>query len=211
MSPSDALSLLDVGGLHFPHIPTHHLTNSSCPLLRFPAVKKKFMAELKELRHKEQSPYIVQSIISLIMGMKFFRIKMYPVEDFEASLQFMQVLSWAGTCASFLLRVTDLKCENPFTKVLLFFFLNNSCAYSLSSVQFPVTLWTAAHQAPLSIGFFGQEFWSGLPFPPPGDIPQPGIEPMSLVFPAFLASGFHNLVIEFQAYNFIFKLISSLE
>ena len=61
------------------------------------------MAELKELRHKEQSPYIVQSIISLIMGMKFFRIKMYPVEDFEASLQFMQVLPWAGTYLSFLL------------------------------------------------------------------------------------------------------------
>ncbi|KAI4565193.1 hypothetical protein MJT46_009536 [Ovis ammon polii x Ovis aries] len=59
---------------------------------KFPAVKKKFMAELKELRHKEQSPYIVQSIISLIMGMKFFRIKMYPVEDFEASLQFMQAV-----------------------------------------------------------------------------------------------------------------------
>lgn len=54
-------------------------------------MKKKFMAELKELRHKEQNPYVVQSIISLIMGMKFFRIKMYPVEDFEASLQFMQV------------------------------------------------------------------------------------------------------------------------
>lgn len=51
------------------------------------------MAELKELRYKEQSPYVVQSIISLIMGMKFFRIKMYPVEDFEASLQFMQVRS----------------------------------------------------------------------------------------------------------------------
>lgn len=55
------------------------------------------MAELKELRHKEQSPYVVQSIISLIMGMKFFRIKMYPVEDFEASLQFMQV-TFVGTC-----------------------------------------------------------------------------------------------------------------
>lgn len=121
VSPSVALSLLDVGSLHFPHIPTHHLTNHSCPLLRFPAVKKKFMAELKELRHKEQSPYIVQSIISLIMGMKFFRIKMYPVEDFEASLQFMQVLSWAGTCASSLLRVTDLKGEDLFAKVLLFF------------------------------------------------------------------------------------------
>lgn len=59
--------------------------------LRFPAVKKKFMAELKELRQKEQSPYVVQSTISLIMGVKFFRIKMYPVEDFEASFQFMQV------------------------------------------------------------------------------------------------------------------------
>uniref|UniRef100_A0A8C9F5J0 FRY microtubule binding protein n=1 Tax=Pavo cristatus TaxID=9049 RepID=A0A8C9F5J0_PAVCR len=68
---------------------------------QFPAVKKKFMAELKELRHKEQSPYVVQSIISLIMGMKFFRIKMYPVEDFEASLQFMQ------ECAHYFLEVKD--------------------------------------------------------------------------------------------------------
>ena len=54
-------------------------------------MKKKFMTELKELRQKEQSPYVVQSTISLIMGVKFFRIKMYPVEDFEASFQFMQV------------------------------------------------------------------------------------------------------------------------
>lgn len=50
------------------------------------------MTELKELRQKEQSPYVVQSTISLIMGVKFFRIKMYPVEDFEASFQFMQVM-----------------------------------------------------------------------------------------------------------------------
>lgn len=59
--------------------------------LRFPTVRKKFISELKELRQKEQSPYVVKSIISLIMGVKFFRIKMYPVEDFEASFQFMQV------------------------------------------------------------------------------------------------------------------------
>ena len=58
---------------------------------RFQAVRKKFITELKELRQKEQSPHVVQSIISLIMGMKFFRVKMYPVEDFEASFQFMQV------------------------------------------------------------------------------------------------------------------------
>ena len=38
------------------------------------------------------------------------------------------------------------------------------------------TLWTVAHQAPLSIGFSRQEYWSGLPYPPPGDLPDPGIE-----------------------------------
>ncbi|KAM6987894.1 protein furry homolog isoform 1-T1 [Tautogolabrus adspersus] len=68
---------------------------------KFPAVKKKFMTELKELRQKEQSPYVVQSTISLIMGVKFFRIKMYPVEDFEASFQFMQ------ECAQYFLDVKD--------------------------------------------------------------------------------------------------------
>ncbi|XP_061537056.1 LOW QUALITY PROTEIN: protein furry homolog [Phycodurus eques] len=68
---------------------------------KFPAVKKRFLTELKELRQKEQSPYVVQSTISLIMGVKFFRIKMYPVEDFEASFQFMQ------ECAQYFLEVKD--------------------------------------------------------------------------------------------------------
>uniref|UniRef100_A0A8C2CMS3 Furry homolog, like n=1 Tax=Cyprinus carpio TaxID=7962 RepID=A0A8C2CMS3_CYPCA len=68
---------------------------------KFQAVRKKFITELKELRLKEQSPHVVQSIISLIMGMKFFRVKMYPVEDFEASFQFMQ------ECAQYFLEVKD--------------------------------------------------------------------------------------------------------
>ena len=42
------------------------------------------------------------------------------------------------------------------------------------------TLWTKVHQAPLSMGFSRQEYWSGLPCPPPGALPNPGIEPMSL-------------------------------
>ena len=42
-----------------------------------------------------------------------------------------------------------------------------------------VALWTAAHQAPLSLGFSRQEYWAGLPFPSPGDLPHPGIEPVS--------------------------------
>ena len=47
-----------------------------------------------------------------------------------------------------------------------------------------VILGTVAHQAPLSMGFSKQEYWSGLPCPPPGDLPDPGIEPMSLTSPA---------------------------
>ena len=41
------------------------------------------------------------------------------------------------------------------------------------------TPWTVAHQAPLSMGFSRQEYWSGLPFPSAGDLPDPGIEPRS--------------------------------
>ena len=48
-----------------------------------------------------------------------------------------------------------------------------------SRVQIFVTPWTVAHQAPLSMGFPRQEYWSGLSFPSPGDLPDPGIEPMS--------------------------------
>ena len=44
--------------------------------------------------------------------------------------------------------------------------------------------WTVAHQAPLLMGFPRQKYWSGLPFPPPGDLPNPGIEPVSPVTPA---------------------------
>ena len=47
---------------------------------------------------------------------------------------------------------------------------------SLSSVLLFVISWTVAHQAPLSMGFSRQEYWSGLPFPSPGDLPNPRIE-----------------------------------
>ena len=45
-------------------------------------------------------------------------------------------------------------------------------------------LWTVAHQTPLSMGFFWQEYWSGLPFPSPGELPDPGIKLESPVSPA---------------------------
>ena len=58
----------------------------------------------------------------------------------------------------------------------------------ISSVWLFMTLWTVALQAPLSMRFSRQEYWSGLPCSPPRDLPDPGIEPMSLTSPA-LAGG----------------------
>ena len=64
-------------------------------------------------------------------------------------------------------------------KTVLLLFL-----HVLSSVRLFAAPWNIAHKAPLSIGFPRQEYWSGLPFPSPGDIPHLGIEPTSLRFPA---------------------------
>ena len=50
------------------------------------------------------------------------------------------------------------------------------------------TPWTVAHQAPLSMGFSRQEYWSGLPFPPPGDLPDPRLKPTSNASPALTGS-----------------------
>ena len=86
-------------------------------------------------------------------------------------------------------RLTDFK-----AKVLFFFYLivlKYVCIKSLSHVQLFAIPWTVAHQAPLSMEFSRQEYWSGLPFPSPGDLPNPEIEPVSLRSPA-LAGGFFN-------------------
>ena len=63
----------------------------------------------------------------------------------------------------------------------------------LNCVPLFETPWTVMLQAPLSIGFPRQEYWSGLPFPPPGDLPNPGIEPTSPASPV-LADGFFTTV-----------------
>ena len=65
----------------------------------------------------------------------------------------------------------------------LYLLISSACVFvlsCLSHVRLFVTPWTTAHQAPLSMGFSRQEYWSGLPCPPPGDLPDLGIKP---VFP----------------------------
>ena len=60
----------------------------------------------------------------------------------------------------------------------------NVCVCTLSHVQIFAAPWTVAHQAPLSMEFSRQEYWRGLPFPTPGDLPKPGIKHISLESPA---------------------------
>ena len=65
-----------------------------------------------------------------------------------------------------------------------------ACVLShFSCIRLSATPWNVAHQSPLSMGFSWQENWCGLPCPPPGHLPSPGIEPVSPVFP-ILAGGF---------------------
>ena len=68
----------------------------------------------------------------------------------------------------------------------------------LSHVQLFVTPWTVAHQAPLSLEFSRQEYWSGLPFPPPGDLPNPGTESTFLA-PSALADRFFSTSATWEA------------
>ena len=69
-----------------------------------------------------------------------------------------------------------------------------------NSVQLFMTPWTVGYQAPLSMKFSRQEYWSGLLRPPPGDLPDPGIEPVSLISPV-LAGGFFTTSATWEAHK----------
>ena len=74
---------------------------------------------------------------------------------------------------------------------------------SLQSCPTLVAPWTVTRQAPLSMGFSRQEYWSGLPFPSPGDLPDPGIKPTCLLSPA-LAGGFFTPNATWQTPIFVY-------
>ena len=80
---------------------------------------------------------------------------------------------------------------NSWSSVLPFLVAICVCMRScFSCVWLFATLWTVAHQAPLSMGFSRQEYWSGLPCPSPGDLPGPGIKPVSLMCAALAGEFF---------------------
>ena len=78
-------------------------------------------------------------------------------------------------------------------RLLDFYFSVCMSAQSLSHVWLLVARWIVACQAPLSIGFPRQEYWSGLPFPTPGDLPDPGVKTEPHTSPS-LAGGFFTSV-----------------
>ena len=89
------------------------------------------------------------------------------------------------------------------TYVSYIFYVHVCMLSHFSCVWLFVTLWTVAHQASLSMGFSKQEYWSGLPCPPPGDLPDPGIEP---VFHAASASQGDSLLLSHLGSPYIFYM-----
>ena len=79
---------------------------------------------------------------------------------------------------------------------------------SLSHVRLFATPWTTAYQAPPSVGFSRQECWSGLPFPSPGDLPNPGIEPRSPALQADVLDIQYPLVIRERQIKTTMRLLS---
>ena len=79
---------------------------------------------------------------------------------------------------------------------------------SLSCVRLFATLWTVAHQAPLSMEFSRQEYWSGLPCPSPGNLPDPGIKPISPVLTGrfFTHSHQKNPKLGIMTHSYIWKV-----
>ena len=81
----------------------------------------------------------------------------------------------------------------PWASVGLLYQDSGMCACVLNHQivsDYFATLWTVASQASLSMGLSRQEYWSGLPCPPPGDLPDPGIKPMSFMSPALAGKFF---------------------
>ena len=93
--------------------------------------------------------------------------------------------------------IADHLLKSSWLVLSAFAFIQNSWLYMhmCSTAQSCLTLfdpWTIACQAPLSMGFSQQEYWSGLPCPPPGDLPDPGTDPSSLTSPALTGRFFTN-------------------
>ena len=102
------------------------------------------------------------------LKMQVIEVPFRPIELEWTGAQESVLISLSGACSSW-------RTQNHLFKLYLYH--RASSAQLLNCVQFSVTPWTVACQALLSMGFPRQEYWSRLPFLPPGDLPDPGIKP----------------------------------
>ena len=116
-------------------------------------------------------PQIYICIITLSSIALLFSFNLPPIPNVSFALSCKWYSRW---CLKPFLRVVVFQCiSHVYWRYLLLLFNHYVISDSFA------TPWILACQAPLSMGFSRQEYWSGLPFPPPGDLPNPGIKPMS--------------------------------
>ena len=127
--------------------------------------------------------------------------------DHETTKQLREFWITSGSYIFFFLNVKYPPCKRQlvtswhyYNSILSCFVCVCVCVCVLSHGQLFVTPWTVAHQAPLSMEFSRQEYWSGLPFPTPGDLLTSETEPVSLASPA-LASGFLTTSATWEAHS----------
>ena len=107
-------------------------------------------------------------MIQIYMHIYFFLFRFFSIKDYYKVLNTVPCAMQQGLVGYL------------FYLFLSFFVYLFIYSYVLSHVPLSGTPWTVAHQAPLPMGFSRQEYWSGLPFSPSGDLPDPGIKPASL-------------------------------
>ena len=110
-------------------------------------------------------------LIDVLISDSFFNLRYSTLDHFRC-LVFIMICSFKWVIITYRLTFVCWFISVSYNSVLCLVF---------SHVRFFVTPWTIACQAPLSMGSSQQQYWSGLPFPPPGDLPNPGIKPTSLI------------------------------
>ena len=120
------------------------------------------------------TPWTVADQVSLSMGFSRQEYWSGLPCPFPGDLPNPRIEPRSPTCRQILYRLNHQ--GSPYTGIHTSYCMH---AQSLSCIQFFVIPWTVACQAPLSIGSSRQEYWSGLPFSPPRNLPNPGIEPVS--------------------------------
>ena len=139
--------------------------------------------DLNERSNREKNPEMKYGCLSLNGNATWYGTWLRQTIKMNMCIKHLGVHwkseQWPGLWWHYGATVNFFRCDHGAVCVL-------SC---FSHVQLFVALWTAIHQAPPSVGFSSQEYWSVLPCAPPGDLPEPGIEPTSLMSPV-LAGGF---------------------